>query len=113
MAVSKKAAILAATTLFLSIACEAQLSTRTVSGVVTDARGNTLPKVAVQLENTATLRVRSYITTKDGRYMFRGLNGDVDYTLRAKYRTHWSKTKTLSKFNSSTHPEVNLTIPIE
>jgi hypothetical protein len=93
--------------------CEGQFKERDVSGVVTDARGNALPQVAVQLENTATLAVRSYITGKDGRFRFNGLNDDTDFTLRAKYRNYWSKTKTLSKLNEEIHPEVNLVIPID
>ena len=93
--------------------CSAQFKQRDVSGVVTDARGNALPKVAVELENTANLTVRSYITGKDGRYYFSGLNDGIDYTLKARYRNWWSKPKTLSKFNSSIHPEVDLVIPID
>jgi hypothetical protein len=93
--------------------CHAQFKQRDVSGVVTDARGNALPRVAVQLENTRDLSVRSYITGKDGRYHFDGLNDDIDFTLRAKYRNWWSKPKTLSKFNATVHPELNLVIPID
>jgi len=81
--------------------------------VVTDKKGNALPGAVVQLENTSNLTVRSYITDKDARYQFTGLNEDVDYTLKAKYRNYWSDSKTLSKFNTSTHPEVNLVIPTE
>jgi hypothetical protein len=95
------------------IASEAQYSLRPVTGVVTDKSGNTLPGAVVQLENTRSLRVRSYITRKDGKYRFNGLNEDVDYTLRARYRRFWSPAKTLSKFNSSNHPTVNLAIPID
>ena len=95
------------------IALEAQYSPRPVTGVVTDKRGNTLPGAIVQLESTRSLRVRSFITRKDGKYQFSGLNEDVDYTLRARYRRFWSPTKTLSKFNSSNHPVVNLVIPID
>jgi len=91
----------------------AQFKERDVSGVVTDARGNPLPKVAVQLENTGNLIVRSYITDKDGRYYFAGLIDSVDFILKAKYRNYWSRPKTLSKFDSSAHPEVNLVIPID
>lgn len=93
--------------------CESQYKPRPVVGMVTDKRGNTLPGAIVQLENTRTLTVRSYIIHKDGRYHFEGLNDDIDYTLRAKYRNYWSEPKTLSKFNSSPHPEVDLVIPIE
>lgn len=91
----------------------AQFKLRAVSGVVTDMSGNPLPRVAVQLQNTRDLSVRSYITGNDGKYYFSGLNDDIDFTLKAKYREWWSKSKTLSKFDPSTHPEVNLVIPID
>jgi hypothetical protein len=90
-----------------------QFEMRRVTGVVTDKRGNALSHATVQLEDTVTLSVRSYITGKDGHYHFGRLYDDVDYTLRAEYRNHWSARKTLSKFNSSKHPEVDLIIPID
>jgi len=99
--------------LLLLAPCSAQFKLRDVSGVVTDARGNALPRVAVELENTRNQTVRSYITGKDGRYHFNGLNDDIDFTLKAKYKDWWSKPKTLSKFDASIHPEVNLVIPID
>jgi len=55
----------------------------------------------------------SYITGNDGRYPFDQLYGDVDYTLKAKYRSRWSKRKTLSNFDSWKQREVDLLIPIE
>lgn len=105
--------ITCAVAMLIASTCTAQFKKREVSGEVTDARGNALPHVAVQLENTANLSVRSYITGKDGRYHFDGLRDDVDFTLRAKYKNWWSKPATVSKFNESTHPEVNLVIPID
>jgi len=90
-----------------------QFETRPVTGVVTDQRGNALRGAAVQLENTVSLLVVSYITDQDGRYHFSGLHDNVDYTLKAKYRSWWSKPKRLSKFDSSKQPEVHLVVPIE
>lgn len=86
---------------------------RGLNGVVTDKRGNTLPGAAVQLENENTLVVMSYITGKDGHYHFNQLHDDVDYTVKAKYRNYWSEQKTLSRFDSSKTPEINLIIQIE
>ena len=67
----------------------------------------------MQVENTVTLSIMSHITGKHGRYQLNLLNDDTDYTLKAKYRRYWSRPKTLSKFNSSRHPNVDLVIPIE
>jgi hypothetical protein len=90
-----------------------QYTRRDVSGIVTDKRGNSLPGAVVQLEDTNTLNVRSSITDKAGRYHFAGLRDDIDYTLKARYHRFWSKAKTLSKFNSSTHAKMTLIIPID
>ena len=109
----RKAGLIIAIALLLRLPGESQYKPRPVIGVVTDKRGNTLPGVVVQLENTRSLAVRSYITQKDGRYRFNGLNDDIDYKLRARYKTWWSEPKTLGKFNSSTRPEVDLVIPID
>lgn len=108
-----KAVLVVAMALLAQLPCQAQFNLRTVTGVVTDKRGNVLPGAVVQLEDSVTLSIRSYITGKDGRYHFSELNDDIDYTLKARYRKYWSETKTLSRFNSSTHPEVNLVIPID
>jgi hypothetical protein len=114
LSVRKKALRLSAILLLLSLPAVPQLpQLRSLTGVVTDQRGNALPGAAVQLENTATFFVTSYITEKDGHYHFNRLNDDVDYTVKAKYRTYWSEQKTLSKFDASKRSEINLVIPIE
>jgi hypothetical protein len=44
---------------------------------------------------------------------FNELSYDFDYTLKARYRKYWSKSKTLSSFDSAAHPEIDLIIPID
>ena len=39
----------------------------------------------MQLKNTKTLEIRSFITRDNGNYYFHGLSTDVDYELRADY----------------------------
>jgi len=112
-AINHRATVLLAAFGVLLTLLSAQDNTRTVTGRVLDARGNTLPGAVVQLENTTTLVVRSYITQRDGVYHFTGLSEDIDYELRAHYRGHWSIRKMVSKFDSSTRPLVDLTIPID
>jgi Carboxypeptidase regulatory-like domain len=113
VAMFRKAGILIAIAVLACFPCASQYKPRPVTGVVTDKAGNALPGAIVQIENTRNLAVRSYITQKDGRYYFSELNDDIDYTLRAKYRSNWSEPKTLSRFNTSPHPEINLVIPID
>lgn len=99
--------------LLIALPCVSQDEIRSVTGVVTDRKGNIVQGAVVQLENTANLLVVSYITGGDGRYRFHRLYGDVDYTLKAKYQCCWSKRRTLSKFDSRKQREVDLVIPIE
>jgi hypothetical protein len=109
----KRTVGLVAMILLVCIPCVPQFGVRSVTGIVVDRRGNTLRGAAVQLENTVTLSVISYITARDGQYHFSRLNSDIDYTLKANYRNHWSHQKTLSKFSSSKHFEVVLVVPID
>jgi hypothetical protein len=110
----KRTILISAMLLLLGVPGVPQLfNLRALNGVVTDKRGNTLPGAAVQLENANTLIVMSYITGKDGHYHFNQLHDDVDYTVKAKYRNYWSEQKTLSKFDSSKTPEIDLVVPIE
>jgi len=97
----------------LAIRCPSELQYRVVTGVVTDLKGNALPKAVVQLEDTLDLSIRSYITGADGRFHFSQVSADIDYILTARYRNRWSKRKTVSKFSSSSHPEIRLVIPID
>ena len=74
--------------------------TRSVSGAVTNANNNIVEGAVVQLKNTKTLRVRSYITLADGVYRFHGLSTEIDYDLRATYEGASSKTRRLSIYDS-------------
>jgi len=62
----------------------------------------------VQLKNTKTLQIRSFITQQDGSYYFNGLSTDVDYELKADYQGLSSSTKTLSSFDSRKEAILNL-----
>jgi hypothetical protein len=86
---------------------------RSVTGRVTDRAGNVLPGSVVEIENTVTLGIQSYIVHEDGTYFFKELNPDVDFTLTAHYKRFWSKAATLSKFNTAKEAKINLTIPVD
>ncbi|MGD0436184.1 MAG: carboxypeptidase-like regulatory domain-containing protein [Bryobacteraceae bacterium] len=89
-------------------ASEEDTDRRSVQGIVTDAAGNHVDKAVVQLKNTKTLQIRSFITETDGAYHFAGLSTDVDYELRAEHDGHRSPSKTLSVFNSKKVATINL-----
>lgn len=83
-------------------------SLRTVQGTVTDAADSTVDGAVVQLKNTKTLQIRSFVTQQKGAYYFHGLSPNVDYELRADYQGASSPTKTVSSFDSRKEAIINL-----
>lgn len=81
---------------------------RTVQGTVFDANDVAVNGAVVQLKNTKTLQIRSFITKENGAYYFHGLSPDVDYELKADNQGTSSPTKTLSSFDSRKEATLNL-----
>jgi hypothetical protein len=81
---------------------------RTVQGVVRNAQDEAVNGAVVQLKNTKTLQIRSFITRDNGAYYFHGLSTDVDYELRADFNGVTSGAKTLSSFDSRKTAVMNL-----
>ena len=81
---------------------------RSVHGTVYNASDKVVKGAVVQLENTKTMDVRSYITEGDGDYHFAGLSTNVDYEIHAEYKGKSSPVKRLSEFNDRKDPAVNL-----
>jgi carboxypeptidase family protein len=83
---------------------------RVIWGVVTDGRGRPVPGAAVKLKNLITLNVRSFITGDDGQYRFPRVYSEMDYALRARFGDHWSKSKTVTRFEMRDSVRVDLRI---
>lgn len=81
---------------------------KSISGIVTDATGNPVPGAIVQLKNTKTLQVRSFIAKEMGDYYFQGLAIDADYEVKADFNGKSSATRTLSSFDSRPEARINL-----
>ena len=81
---------------------------RSVQGEVTDVSGNPVDQAVVQLKDTKSLQIRSFITNSDGSYHFAGLSPNVEYELKAEYQGAFSGRKTLSVFNSKKSVTINL-----
>lgn len=81
---------------------------KSVSGIVTDETGAAVPGAVVQLKNTKTLQIRSFITREQGDYYFHGLATNVDYELKAEANGKSSGPRTLSLFNTNPEAKVNL-----
>jgi hypothetical protein len=96
--------------LLIARAGYSQSRRRVIWGVVTDGRGRPVPGAAVKLKNLITLNVRSFITGDDGQYQFPRLDSEMDYTLRARFGDHWSKSKTVTRFEMRDSVRVDLRI---
>ena len=83
---------------------------RTVQGTVTDAQDSAIPGAVVQLKNSKTLQVRSFITQEQGTYQFHGLDPNIDYSLKAEFQGASSAVRNLSAFDSRKQPVINLKI---
>ena len=81
---------------------------RSVQGLVTGQDGKPATGAVVQLKNTKTLQVRSFIAQQDGSYNFQELSTDVDYELRADLNGESSGTKSLSAFDSRKQATIDL-----
>jgi len=87
--------------------------TRSVKGVVTDEQENPIEGAVVQLKNTKTLQVKSFITDKDGSYYFHGLDTNVDYQLKARAGNAVSRTRTVSTFDDRREVVYNFELKVE
>jgi hypothetical protein len=85
-----------------------EANARVVQGIVTNAAGQPVSGAVVQLKNTKTLQIRSFLTKEQGEYFFNGLSPDVDYEIHAELGDAKSPTKTLSSFDSRKQAIINL-----
>jgi len=83
-------------------------NTRSVQGVVTGPDEKVVSGAVVQLKNTKTMQIRSFITQENGSYYFHELSPDADYELRADYHGASSSVKPLSSFDSRKEAIINL-----
>ena len=83
-------------------------NTRAVQGSVKTPDENVAEGAVVQIKNTKTMQVRSFITKADGIFTFAGLNAGVDYELKATFRGMESAVRTVSTFNDRKRVIINL-----
>jgi len=77
-----------------------------------DRQHEPLAGAIVQVHSETTLNVISYITGRDGRYIFKHLSPDDSYNVFATYRGSRSKARRLSRFDSKLDRKFNLTIKL-
>jgi hypothetical protein len=83
-------------------------NTRAVQGSVKTPDENVAEGAVVQIKNTKTMQVRSFITKADGVFTFAGLSTGVDYELKATFRGMESALRTVSTFDDRKRVIVNL-----
>ena len=81
---------------------------RNLQGQVVDPDDKAVAGAVVQLKDTRTLQVRSFITQANGDYRFSGLRADTDYEVKAEYNGMTSDNKRLSNFDNRKIATVNL-----
>jgi hypothetical protein len=81
---------------------------RSLQGQVVDPDGKPVAGGVVQLKDTRTLQIRSFITEPDGEYRFSGLRTDTDYEVKAESNGLASDSKRLSNFDSRKIATINL-----
>jgi hypothetical protein len=87
--------------------------TRSVKGLVTDQAEEPLAGAVVQLKNTRTLQVKSFITNAQGAYYFHGLDMAADYEMKARYLEDSSRTRTVSSLDGRDMVIFNFKIKLE
>lgn len=114
---NKRLAIVCAVAAALLAACASSLpaqkpkdesTTRALQGIVFDAAGNAVSGAVVQLKDSRTLQVISFITHEDGKYHFANLKKDVEYQVKADHMGMTSDWKRLSIFDTRSVAEMNL-----
>ncbi len=82
--------------------------TRTVQGIVTGADSNPVDGAVVQLNDTRTLQIRSFVTKDDGAYHFAGLSTNDEYEIHAEHDGASSGKKRLDVFNRKKIAKIDL-----
>lgn len=86
------------------------MTTRELTGKVTDGHNEPLRGAVVQVQNGVTASIISFITGEDGRYTFKRLDGQTDYRFWATFRGQKSKVENLSKFDNDKPKVANLVV---
>ncbi len=88
-------------------------TSRTVQGTVVDANGKPVAQAAVQLKDSRTLQILSFITKDDGSYHFAGLKTDTEYQVKAEHGEMFADWKRISVFDPRKVVELNLKLDKE
>jgi len=108
---SLRIALLAGAATF-ALGAHAQATERTITGTVMDRQCEPLAGAVVQVHSESTLSVISYITGRNGSYIFKHLSPDDSYQVFATYRGSRSRRFRLSRFDSRLNRNLPLIIKL-
>ena len=83
-------------------------NTRSLEGAVLNPAEDLVEGAVVQLKDSKTLRIRSYVTLEDGKYRFHGLSTETDYEVKATHQGRASKTRRLTVYDSRKKATIDL-----
>ena len=86
----------------------ADANLRTLQGTVLDGAGSAVQGAVVQLKDTRTLQVLSFITKEDGVYHFSNLKTDTEYEVKGSHGGANTDWKRVSIFDTRKIVVVNL-----
>jgi hypothetical protein len=87
-----------------------QPSIRTLTGTITDAGHEPIRGAVVELRNSRTNLVITYITDTTGQYNFKRLDGNTDYAVWVLFRGRRSRTRSISMFDSHMAKVIDFTV---
>jgi hypothetical protein len=85
-------------------------SLRDVTGTVTDEGHEPIRGAVVELRNTKTNEVSTYLTDQAGHYTFKRLDGHTDYEIWVIFRGNHSPTRSISMFDNHTAKTIDFKI---
>jgi hypothetical protein len=88
-------------------------NTRALRGTVLDPAGTPVAQAVVQLKDSRSLQVLSFITKEDGTYHFAGLKNDIEYEVKANHAGLATDWKRVSIFDTRKIVVVNLKLDKE
>ncbi|HEY3703522.1 MAG TPA: carboxypeptidase-like regulatory domain-containing protein [Terracidiphilus sp.] len=98
----------AASRVAVPVAQAQNLGQRVVNGAVLDDASAAVAGATVFLRNTKTKSIRSYTSTKEGRFRFAQVNMSDDFDLWAEKNGKKSATKTISSWDTRKDVEAEL-----
>uniref|UniRef100_A0A7V4XQZ9 Carboxypeptidase regulatory-like domain-containing protein n=1 Tax=Acidobacterium capsulatum TaxID=33075 RepID=A0A7V4XQZ9_9BACT len=84
--------------------------TWTIEGVVTNGSGQPLQGAIVYLKNTQTSNILTYISEKNGSFIFSYAPSGVDYSIWAAYKGKKGDTKSISSFDNRKTIHIDLRV---